>query len=74
MLLQTNSLDELVKNGVISRATKYNYINMLKEIGLKPNQLAVDEIQVQTTLDFTGYCDYTMGGFCALPLVNRYFI
>lgn len=74
MLLQTNSLDELVKTGVISRATKYNYINMLKHIGLKPNQLAVDEIQVQTTTDFTGYCDYTMGGFCALPLVNRYFI
>lgn len=74
MLLQTNSFDELVKNGVISRATKYNYINMLKKIGLKPNQLAVDEIHVQTTLDFSGYCDYTMSGFCALPLVNRYFI
>ncbi|MBV5316057.1 MAG: hypothetical protein JZU47_22350 [Prolixibacteraceae bacterium] len=73
MLLQTNSLDELEKNGVISRATKYNYINMLKHIGLKPNQLAVDEIHVQTTIDFSGYCDYTMGGFCALPLVNRYF-
>lgn len=74
LLLQTNSLDELVKNRIISRATKYNYINKLKEIGLKANQLAVDEIQVQTTLDFTGYCDYTMGGFCVLPLVNRYFI
>lgn len=74
MLLQTNSLDELEKNGVISRATKYNYIKMLKQIGLKPNQLAVDEIHVQTTLDFTGYCDYTMGGFCALQLVNKYFV
>ncbi len=73
-LLQTKSLDELVKNGIISRSTKYNYINKLKEIGLKANQLAVDEIQVQTTLDFTGYCDYTMGGSCILPLGNRYFI
>jgi len=74
MLLQTRSFDELVKEGAISRATKYNYKNALEKIGLKPNQLAVDEIHVQTTLDFTGYCDYTMGGFCVLPLVNRYFI
>lgn len=73
MLLKTHSFDELVKNGVISRATKYNYINMLKKIGLKPNQLAIDEIHIQTTLDFSGYCDYTMGGFCALNLANRYF-
>ena len=74
MLLQTRSFDELVKEGAISRATKYNYKNALEKIGLKPNQLAVDLIQVQTSLDFTGYCDYTMGGFCALPLRNRYFI
>ncbi len=74
MLLQTNTLDELVKNGVISRATKYNYIKMLKNIGLKPKQLAMDEVHIQTTLDFTGYRDYIMSGSCILPFGNRYFL
>lgn len=72
LLLRTNSLDELVKQKVISRATKYNYMNVLKHLKLGVNQLAVDETQIQTTLDFSGYLDYTFSNFHALPLRNRY--
>ena len=72
LLLRTNSLDELVKQKIISRATKYNYIKVLKQLKLGVNQLAVDETQVHTTLDFSGYLDYTFAFFHALKLRNRY--
>ncbi len=72
LLLRTNSLDELVKQKVISRATKYNYMNVLKKLKLGVNQLAVDETQVQTALDFSGYLDSYSACYHALPLRNRY--
>lgn len=72
LLLRTNSLDELVKQKVISRATKYNYMNVLKRLNLGVNQLAVDETQVQTTLDFSGYLDSYSACVHALPLRNRF--
>nr|WP_321453523.1 phage/plasmid replication protein [uncultured Carboxylicivirga sp.] len=72
--LQYHTLDELVKMGIISRSGKYDIKSRLEKLGIKPNQLAVDTMDVHTDLTFMQYIDHQLWGKSPLKTKNRVFI
>jgi len=52
-LMQNNTVDELVKDGVISKRSKYNYLNIIRAIGIDKN--AILDIEIEASNDFKGY-------------------
>ena len=55
MLLQNNTLDELIREEVISKRSKYNYINLLNKIGISKNYVPKDQIEITTSENFEYY-------------------
>lgn len=53
--MQNNSIDELVKEGVISKRSKYNYLRKLKNVGIQTNSFLEEEIDFEAFEDFFGY-------------------
>ncbi|MBS2210263.1 hypothetical protein KEM09_02570 [Carboxylicivirga mesophila] len=72
--LQYHTLDELVKMGIISRSGKYDIKSRLEKLGIKPNQLAVDTMDVHTDLTFKRYIDYQLWDKSPLKTKNKVFI
>lgn len=69
--LQHYTLDEMVKMKIISRSAKYDIKNRLEKLGITPNQLAVDTMDVQTDLTFKRYIDHQLWDKSPLKTKNR---
>jgi hypothetical protein len=52
-LMQHNTIDELVKEGVISKRSKYNYLQIVKKIGIGKN--AILDVEIEACSDFELY-------------------
>jgi hypothetical protein len=55
MLLQYKTFDELVKEGIISKRSKYNYLSKLKKIGIAKNSFPEEVIDIEGCENFTLY-------------------
>ncbi len=55
LLMEQYSFDELVKNKIISRRTKYNYIKALEKIGIDKNHVASDSVEIIKSENFVDY-------------------
>ena len=72
--LEYHTLDELVKMKIISRSGKYDIKKRLAKLGITPNQLAVDTMEVKTSFKFDRYIDHQLNGRSSLNTKNKFFI
>lgn len=59
MLMQNNTVDELVKEGVISPRSKYNYLRTIRIIGINKN--AILDVDIESCLDHVFYYQIIRG-------------